>query len=113
MAISLDDIKAPGEVKAGAPGSLEDREQKHLREEAEIESLRQDTAARKTYAERIYRLAVVWLSAVLLIVLLQGFHFSFWNLLPDNVMIALVAGSTTGVLGILASVIAYIFRVPR
>jgi hypothetical protein len=113
MAHSLDEIKTPGEVRAGAPGSLEFRELAHLREEAEVASLRQDTAARKTYAERIYRLAVAWLSAVLLILLLEGFQFNFWASLPENVLIALVVGSTTGVLGILASVIAYIFRVQK
>jgi len=111
---SLDVIEAP-KAGAGDPDSLAERERQIYtknRQEAELESLKTDTAARKTYANRIYWLAVVWLSAVLTILLLQGFHLFSWNALPDNVMIALVAGSTTGVLGILASVIAYIFRAP-
>ncbi len=111
---SLDDIKAP-QVESGNPDFLAEEERRIYtknRQEAELESLKTDTAARKTYANRIYWLAIVWLSAVLAILLLQGFHLFSWNPLPDNVMIALVAGSTTGVLGILASVIAYIFRAP-
>ncbi len=96
---SLDDIKEPplAEAPPDILAELEVSSFVSLREEAELESLRTDTAARKTYANRIYWLAVVWLSAVLAILLLQGFHLFSWSPLPDNVMIALVAGSTTGV----------------
>lgn len=112
----LDSIKPPATAPATSPDPLVRKEADQLeerRQEAEIASLEQDTLARKTYANRIYCLAVVWLLAVLAILLIQGFRLWSWNALPDNVLIALVAGSTTGVLGILASVIAYIFRVPR
>jgi hypothetical protein len=118
MADPLDQIKPPAQVlpPGAAADPLDGKEYELLKQErlkAELESLKVDTEARKTYAERIYRLAVAWLTAVLLVVLLQGFQFWFWTPLPENVVIALVVGSTTGVLGILASVIAYIFRVPR
>ena len=113
----LDSIKPPATAPATSPDPLVEKEVVQLeerRQEAEIASLEQDTAARKTYANRIYCLAVFWLLGVLAILLIQGFGlWGTWKPLPDNVLIALVAGSTTGVLGILASVIAYIFRVPR
>lgn len=118
MADPLDQIKPPKDIlPAGmAADSLDGQELEALKKErakAELDSLRTDTEARKKYANRIYWLAVVWLSAVLAVIVLQGFRWFDWNVLPDNVMIALVAGSTAGVLGILASVIAYIFRVPK
>lgn len=113
----LDAIKPPAEAPATSPGPLVKREADQFnerRQEAEIASLEQDTVARKTYANRIYWLAVIWLLAVLAILLIQGFGlWGYWKPLPDNVLIALVAGSTTSVLGILASVIAYIFRVGK
>ena len=84
MALSLEDIKSPGEVKAGGPDSIEKREVDYLRAQAEIEGLRQDILARKTYANRIYWLAVGWLSTVLVILLLQGFRIWGWSL-SDNV----------------------------
>jgi len=112
----LDAIKPPATAPSNQPDPLVVRENKQLEQrrlEAEIQSLEQDTLARKTYANRVYCLAATWLGAVGVILVLQGFRWFGWNPLHENVMIALVTGSTVGVLGILASVIAYIFRLPR
>ena len=69
----LDAIKPPVEAPATSPDPLVKREADQLeerRKEAEIASLEQDTTARKTYANRVYWLAVGWLIGVLLILLL-------------------------------------------
>jgi hypothetical protein len=80
--------------------------------EAELQSLKNDTDAKKTYAQRIFVLAAAWLFIVLLMLVFQGFSWFGWNL-ANSVLIALVAGATTGVLGLMASVLAYIFRAQR
>ena len=113
MADPLDAIPPPGNVSSEADEStavaLADIER--ARVEAELESLITDIDQRKTYAGKIFWLVIVWLSAVGLILLLHMYRC--WNMhpLPDGVLIALVAGSTVSVVGILASVIAYVFRI--
>jgi hypothetical protein len=113
--LSLDDIEIPD---GKPPGNPEDWAKKELaaidleRAEAEIESIKSDTKAKEKYAERIFNLAAAWLAAVFIVVILQGFKWWSWSL-SDNVVISLVAGATTGVIGLLAAVLAYIFRAPR
>ena len=112
---TLEDIKPPAFEPSKQPDDWAKKEQALLkikRLEAEIESLKNDTEAKKTYASKIYWLASVWLSLVLLMLTFQGFGWGGWRL-ADSVLISLVAGSTTGVLGLMASVLAYIFRAAR
>lgn len=129
-------IATPGPIAPEADTSTAKaiEELEAARFETETESLKTDIDARKTYASKIYRLVVWWLIGVAVILLLHMYRFTIsipipmlvppnafeWvrvtapelRALPDSVLIALVAGSTTSILGILASVIAYIFRVP-
>lgn len=113
--LSIEDIEIPQEEPSGVPEDWAKKEQTaiHLRRaEAELDSIKSDTEAKKKYANRIFNLAAAWLFAVFIVVIFQGFKWLSWSL-SDNVVISLVAGATTGVIGLLAAVLAYIFRVPR
>lgn len=114
--ITLADIQPGVPEPSSDPDPLVVREEDELirrKQKAEIEGMEAEIKARSTYAGRIFWLAAGWLVGVAVILGLQGFRWWSWQPLPDNVLIALVTGSTVGVLGILASVIAYIFRVPK
>jgi hypothetical protein len=76
------------------------------------DSFKQDTTARKMYANRIYWLVVGWIAAMFVIIFLQGFQLWGWKPIADTVLGVLVGTSTISVLGILATVAKYIFRVP-
>lgn len=109
---SIDDIRPPDsepsrKPDAGAKAELAALEVRRLQEE--VKSLRNDTKARKKYAEKIFQLAWIWLAGVSILLLMQGFQPLGWHL-ADSVLVTLVAGATAGVLGLMASVLAYIFR---
>lgn len=106
--ISLEDIPSPGEVPAGAPGSLEAKELKYLKAEAELDRFRQATTQRRLFSFLIYGLVVGWILLVFAILFCQGFSW-FSRPLADGVLMWLVGGSTGSILGILYLVIAHLF----
>jgi hypothetical protein len=81
-----------------------DREAKHLRNVG----LGQDIRARKKYAFRIFLLVAGWITAVLAILLLQGFGFHGFHL-SDNVILAAIGSTTANIIGVLVIVIKYLF----
>ena len=83
-------------------------EQLELAEKVQdIEDRKQDRGEREKYASRVYWLIVCWLIALAGILLLQGFENSFS--LRENVVLALIGGTTANVLGIFIVVINYLF----
>lgn len=113
--LSIEDIKLSDGEPSESPDNWARREHTALelrRIEAELDSLKTDTQAKKTYANRIFYLAAAWLGAVFIVILFQGFNWWSWKL-SDSVVISLVAGATTGVIGLMAAVLAYNFRMPK
>jgi len=86
----------------------------------ELRGLRQDIDERKIYASKAFTMLCCWLVGVFVVVLLQGFFatgptsslngFSspFFRL-PDSVLLALLGGTTAGVISIFAIVANYLF----
>lgn len=89
------------------------------------QSFSEDIAARRVYARQIFALIIAWLSAIFLVLLLQGFSsktatlFLFHSLgsqwkmgsfqLSEPVLLALIGGTTASVLGLFAIVAKYFF----
>ena len=102
-------------LRAEFPDNLMDNK----RLEIQLESLKQDVEARKTYAPKLYELAVFWIVVVVGIVLLQGITLhSFFRQyisfnLSDKVLITLISTTTLSVLGLLHFALKYIFSTHR
>jgi hypothetical protein len=92
-----------------------------LKEQADLERLRfkaltsgleQDIAERKKYAFRFFLLSCGWLVAIVAILMLQGFGFSFWKApfkLSEPIVLAMIGSTTANVIGILYIVAKYLF----
>jgi hypothetical protein len=94
------------------------------RRKTELLGLKQDISERKAYARKTFRLICGWLIGVFLLLLLQGFlgeNPSYVRLpngyvlnikfnLADNVLIAVVGGTTASVIGIFVYVVKYLFQ---
>ena len=89
-----------------------------------------DIKARRRYARRLFRLIVWWVVAILIILVLQGFcgpdatrleatihdwpfrlviHFN----LPENIILALIGGTTASVIGLFHIVAIHFFPPPK
>lgn len=114
-----DDLSSVAEQRTPAPGPDDKTEKEsnrfdRAREELTIQGLQQDISERKTYAGRIFRLVVCWLSSIFLIVIAQGIRWPWMSRyvgfdLPESVLIALVTTTTASVVGILLIVTRYLF----
>lgn len=69
---------------------------------------RQRRVQRRDYAERIFSLMVWWLLGIGGILLLQALSNEFY--LSENVLLALIGGTTANVLGIFYYVAKFLFR---
>jgi len=98
--VDLDLIKAP-EVVSNKPDKL-------TREELEIEELAGNIKARKRYARGIFILVILWITAVLVILFLQGFHVGGFQL-DDSVLLGALGTTTANIIGVLIIVIRYLF----
>ena len=80
---------------------------------SEIEDAIQNREERKRYARLAYRLAVGWLAAIVIMVVLQGFGFEQslnWSFnLSDGVLITFIGTNTASVIGVLVVVVRYLF----
>jgi len=90
---------------------------------AEVRGIQQDISERKKYAHRTFWLICFWLAGVFLLLLLDGFlganatslHFKDGNTLDlkfslgDNVLMAVVGGTTASVISIFVIVVKYLF----
>ena len=110
--LSLDSILAPTEISE-TPDQKTELELKSLGSEelkARVAKLNQDIKLRKKYSGKLYFLVSIWLAAIFLLLLLQGFvgvHGYF--ALSDKVLITIIGGTTINVLGLFAIVANYIF----
>ena len=101
--ISLEN--ATDEYSMAGLEQLEEAEVK-FREE-QIKQLQDDREARKKYAKIIYGTVVVYLSCVFLLILFHQFLS-----LSDSLLIALLTSTTISIIGLLATVVKYLFCKP-
>lgn len=103
----------PEQQLATTPDDVANAEEREIgtqTKQAELDSTKQDTDARKTYARRIFHLIVYWLIADFILLLIQGFlgPINIFHL-SDAVLLALIGGTTANVLGIFMVVVWYLF----
>jgi len=108
-----------GEVQAGEVSSLAAEEQRDLEEDREalqIELLKlehkqrqQDMNERKKYAFRVFLLLALWLALLFVLLFVQGWQSTTGFDLSDNVLIALITGTTVNVIGVFVVVMNYLF----
>jgi hypothetical protein len=119
--------KAPSESESSSVGQADETafEEKLKRDKLkiEIQGLRQDISERKCYASKTFTLICCWLAGVFLVLILQGFlggdqsvfvfpsghEIKIKFCLGDNVLIAVVGGTTASVIGIFVYVVKYLF----
>jgi hypothetical protein len=91
----------------------EERDIESKRKRTELAGIRQDIAARRKYARRIFYLIVWWLVGDFVLLLLQGFlkPLKLFQL-SDAVLLAVIGGTTANVLGIFMVVVWYLFPKP-
>lgn len=79
------------------------------KQKLENEALSQDISERKKYAGHIFWLIVGWLVGLFVVLSLQGFKGCQFEL-SENVLLALITGTTVNILGIFVIVVNYLFR---
>lgn len=75
-----------------------------------LQNEKQNREDRKKYANRIFWLMVSWISAIILIIIVNGFGDYLNFIVSDKVLIALISGTTINVLGIFIIVAKYLFN---
>jgi len=85
---------------------LDRLESEHDELKLKNQSLKQDIGLRKKYTRRTFYLICWWLIGILCILILSGFKLID---ISDNVLIALIGGTTINVIGIFLVVAKYIF----
>ena len=104
--------KAPD---AAADVTLAKKEEDSLanqRTRTELAGLLQDIRQRKEYAGKIFCLISLWLIAIFLILVACGIDCLKFRL-SDNVLLALIGGTTVNVLGLFLVVANYLFYRPK
>ena len=90
-----------------------DRERKLADEK--LKGLEQDREQRKEFSHKIYTLVCIWLGLLILILCMSAWGIHFYPLpskaffLSDNVLIALITGTSANIIGLMAIVILYLF----
>lgn len=80
----------------------------------QLKGIIQDRRERKRYADRIFYLIMVWLIAIFVFLILQGFaQDAGYAPLSDAVLITLLGTTTATVLGLFALVTKYLFSEKR
>lgn len=78
----------------------------------EIKDSSQNRTERKIYAQKVYRLIVIWLGIIFTILVLQGiksfYYFTFQ--LNESVILALIGGTTLNILTLFILIIKYLFK---
>ncbi len=77
----------------------------------ELQQINNIITARTEYAEKVFLLVKRWLIAVFLILAIQGMFHAFWEKSPlsDQVLMALIGGTTLNVIGIFTIVANFLF----
>jgi hypothetical protein len=112
VSITIQDISAAlnGPNEPDEISKREDETYEQAKNRALLDGIKLDIQQRKEYANKIYRLIVWWLVAILVILILSGFGKCINFDISDRVLITLISGTTINVLGIFAIVANYIFR---
>jgi hypothetical protein len=76
-----------------------------------IDSLVQDRLERKIYARKVFYLLSFWLLSILLIIILDGFKYIFGAIfiISDQVILALIGGTTINVIALFVIIVKYLF----
>ena len=109
--IGLDDIAADYSAQKPRPDALSQKEAQFLEHAAKrehIKGLQQDNQQRKLYANRVFGLLCGWVGGLFAVILLQGFATNMFRL-SDNVLLALIGGTTVNIIGIFLVVVRYLF----
>jgi hypothetical protein len=113
LARGLAEAKSAEVNKEPDPNTLKEKEDlEKVRYGAQTEGQKQDIKERKKYAQLFFYLSCAWLVAIVAILMLQGFGFSFWKApfhLSDSIVLAMIGSTTANVLGILYIVAKYLF----
>ena len=78
-------------------------------------SFKQDMDERKVYAKRTFRLIAFWIGGIFALLILNGQKiylapdYSFSIQLSENVMLAVIGGTTLNILGVFIFVMKYLF----
>ncbi|MCC9136955.1 hypothetical protein ACFSKU_05305 [Pontibacter silvestris] len=72
-----------------------------------LKRLRDDNEARKNFADRIFRVTVIWMFCILVVVILGGMGKLIYS---DAVLIALITTTTANVFGFFYVVVNYLFN---
>lgn len=103
-------------VQNDKPDELSKKEEKQYELDAiaekqrlENEAIGQNIKERKKYAGHIFWLIVGWLVLLFVVLGLQGFKYCEFEL-SENVLLALITGTTVNILGIFVIVVNYLFR---
>lgn len=83
---------------------------KNALEYEKLENEKQNREDRKKYANRIYWLMVSWISAIMIIIIAQGFGENINFEVSDKVLITLIGGTTINILGVFVIVAKYLFN---
>ncbi len=106
-----DDIKSQTGDSGETPTNPDEEAFTSLRTrylEEQLANNTQNRSQRKNFAQKIYYLTLVWLCCIFVILFLQGSTINF-NL-SDKVLITLLAGSSINIIGLMATVIKYLFN---
>jgi hypothetical protein len=106
--VELNQVSAP-QFDEPAPNAL-DGEMDYLNRQRQLllDDLDTQIKQRKSYATAVFKLLCIWLATMFVILLLQGFKCFDFSL-TDNVLLALIGGTTANVFGLFLVVMNYLF----
>jgi hypothetical protein len=110
----IDEIKEPVPPKETGASASEnadyDRQVELDLKKERLAGLKQDRSERKNYADKIYTQTAYWLWSILALILLCGFGriYGFFYL-SDPVILGVIGGTTTTVIGLFIIVVKYLF----
>lgn len=104
--------KKPDEKSKLEDEDLARQQQKNELKKQEIllGALSEDIGARKKYAKGIFILVICWFTIILGLIVLDGLYMMT---ISDNVIIALIGGTTLNVVGLFHFVLKYIYHTPE
>jgi hypothetical protein len=110
---ALDSINAaPVEAAQDEPDAQTNRESfEREKQNAELDSFKQDTGERKKHARNIFILTCAWVTAVFALLMLQGFGGLYvWHFhLTDSIVLTAIGSTTANIVGVFLIVARYFF----
>jgi hypothetical protein len=109
---SIGDVPAPADVIAGAAFfAIETQKLQIEKLQLENNAISLNTGHRDKWAKKLFPLCTGWLIAVVVVLVLQGFHLGGFHL-DNSVLIAFIGTTTADVLGLGYIVVNYLFPKP-